>query len=364
MYRDIKVISFDTDLCCGEILHPSMLPMCCKDETDGWIAVRIFCGLRVLLMNRKYSKEILCSCNLSDQSDIAICIASNALSFRDNYWIKEESSSLQWRDVNLYDNEFNKVLPIVSLTGKQLFVNINEKLFTGELTAKGTRAKCFLRMDSKIFLVKAETNEEIASEIIAYEIASCFKIDCTKYASIYIYDRDCSICNIQTNSEVEFIPCSDVMKKFHDVSMNSKSDYFRYFIETDKINFLRMILFDYITLNTDRNRDNFGLKRCHGIIQGMYPLFDHDSCFKGINTDANYFVTGMSFKDSLSFVANLYPEEFATLRQQFSDGLQMIKSDSFRSLFLLYKSEFEYDGLIQRIKDVVGEGVTDRISAF
>lgn len=48
MYRDIKVISFDTDLCCGEILHLSMLPMCCQDETDGWIAVRIFCGLRVV----------------------------------------------------------------------------------------------------------------------------------------------------------------------------------------------------------------------------------------------------------------------------------------------------------------------------
>ncbi len=74
------------------------------------------------------------------------------------------------------------------------------------------------------------------------------------------------------------------------------------FMDNDPVNFVKMQVFDYITLNTDRNRDNFALLRKNGKIAGLYPVFDHDSCFKGISGKAIYFVTGLSFKESMNYL--------------------------------------------------------------
>ena len=92
MYRDIPVIKFNTDTKDSVILHPNFLPFGQRKIENGWNIIRSFCADRMLLTNRKYCKEILTSCLINDQSDVNICLISRALSFRDNYWIKQENS--------------------------------------------------------------------------------------------------------------------------------------------------------------------------------------------------------------------------------------------------------------------------------
>lgn len=366
MYNNLPVLEFDLNASCGKVLHKSMLPFCIKDITDGWLAINIFCNIRVMSMNRKYSKEILCSCNINDQTNLNICIISHALSFRDNYWIKEKQSALKWQDVNLYDNEFSLEIADVALTGEQKSVIIDDRLFTGELTGKGTRSKCFMRQSEKIVLIKEETFDEIASEIIAYYIAKALNISCTRYASIKIYDRDCSVCLLQTSNNKELIPCRDIMQRYHDSEMSKSSAYFNEIMSYDNHGFLQMMIFDYVTLNTDRNRDNFGLLQQNGQIIGLYPLFDHDSCFKGKSEDANYFVTGMSFRDTASYLRSVIHSNVKIMKE-LQDGLEIMRENNFKQFFLEYKNLSEYEGMISRLQKLITKTEKDsikKIAAF
>ena len=40
----------------------------------------------------------------------------------------------------------------------------------------------------------------------------------------------------------------------------------------DAEQFILMQIMDYITLNIDRNRDNFGVEMCNNEIVGLYPV--------------------------------------------------------------------------------------------
>lgn len=144
-YIDTNVIKFDTVYEAVSVLNPSLLPYSIANMSVSYDMVRKFCSDRILMMNRKHRKEILDSCGLSNKSAIYICLLCKGLSFRDNYWICREGSKDTWSTVNLYDNSFSKELAHTALTGDASKVLIGDNVFTGELTNKGTRAKCFHR---------------------------------------------------------------------------------------------------------------------------------------------------------------------------------------------------------------------------
>lgn len=351
MYKDIAVLGFDTETQEATLLNADYIPLCIrlKNGDYSFDSIRQFCSLRVLLMNRAYCKEILTSCGVEDQSDINICIISRALSFRDNYWIKSESSEEKWNSVNLYTNSFSVQAANVALTGVMDTIDIGGKLYTGELSGKGTRPKCFIRRGDDILLFKAETVDEIKSEIISAVIASVLGL---KRPTRYWYEKaqgkDCSVCKILTSENSELVHYRDIMSYHDEVTMSYASSSYQFLMALDPEQFLLMQLFDYVTLNTDRNRDNFGMEMRNNTFVGLYPIYDHDSCFKGKSTNGTYFPTGLTFDQTISYLKSLH--EYHLIRDRIDTAVNYFHSTEFQDIFLKFKSIDIYESMLWRLK--------------
>ena len=233
-YKDDIVFKFNMYNKTLHIINMKLL----HNKPIDYNLVTKFCSDRILMRNRKYCKEMLTACGIDDQNDVSICVICKGLSFRDNYWISRTNSDLKWKDVNLYDNVFSFEISKVALTGNMSTVTI-DNIFTGELTAKGTKAKCYIRKNNGLFLYKHETRSEILSEIVTFIIATALKLPCSKYALSTIFDRECSVCQIFTSERYELIPCRDIMSMCN-CNMSFYSDYYKAFMSVDAINFIKM----------------------------------------------------------------------------------------------------------------------------
>lgn len=224
---------------------------------------------------------------------------------------------------------------------------IGDKIFTGELTGKGTKAKCYYRNGSKVIMIKNETKSEILSEVITYYIAQALGIACSKYEIRNIFGQECSVCEILTCEERELIPCRDILSYYNTNRMNYQDDYYAFFMALDPLSFIRMQILDYVVLNTDRNRDNFGILMYNGKMLGLYPLFDHDSCFKGKSTNGNYFPTGITFSKTLDLLKNQYHQFYRAIH--IGRFREILNGKNFREVFLKCKSAEEYEGMMRRV---------------
>ncbi len=356
-YKDSIVLVFNIETKSLKVINPRMLPLSIANREHTYDMIRVFCSSRLLMMNREYCKEILTACGICDQSDVNICIMSRALSFRDNYWICAADSNETWKTINLYNNEFSIPVGKVALTGDMDNITveniIDDQLYTGELTNKGTRAKCYMREDGNIYLLKSESYKEIASEVISPYIAYALGLDCAIYKYIKRFGQDCSVCQITTSETREMIPCRDVMEYYGESKMNSESMTYNAFIGVDAINFIKMQLFDYITLNIDRNRDNYGLLSQNGKFVSLYPVFDHDFCFKGKSVEGFYFPSGLTFKKTLSMIKLKYSQQYQFVYSRLLQAKSFLESQNFKGVFLKYKTQKEYDGMMGRVNDLL-----------
>lgn len=359
MYNDIPIIKFNNDKLEANIVHKNLLPYknplpySCKRSDDGYDMIKTFAANRVMLMNRKHCKEILDSCLIDDQSDLNICLIGKALSFRDNYWIKKEDSDEKWKDVNLYNNPFSEEIAYTALTGETSSIHIGDEIFTGELTSYGTRAKCYERREDGIYLIKNETINEIFAEVYGAKMARIINLPTATYTYEKLNGLDCSVTKINTNLTKELIPARDILL-YTDSKMQMNSSYYQFFMNYDAINFIKMQLLDYVTLNTDRNRDNFGLLRKRGQIKGLFPNYDLDSFFKGKSEDAYYFVTGKSFGNTLKTLKTKYPEIYKELIPDFRELYDFINDVEFRDIFETTFGNTNYENLMIRCEDVIG----------
>ena len=362
MWRDIPVIAFNPEKRTGEIIHDSLIRF---DKCDGSVTpyeiIENFCASRILFMNRKYSKDILLACGIDDQSPINICIVGKGLSFRDNYWIKEENSTDTWSSVNLYNNEFSHLISRVALTGDRVQVELNDNLYTGELSNLGTRTKCIIRYKNNIILAKEETSKEIAAEVLSSILCEKLGILSTKYIKTTVFDRQCSVCTIATSENIEMLHYRNLLHSQRS-RMDFNSESYKFLMDKDYRNFIKMHIFDYITLNTDRNRDNFALQYINGTLVGQYPLYDHDSCFKGLSTDATYFVTNLSFRESIKMLKENYTKRYRDVINSMQNSYMCFLKES-KDLFHDAGLDCDYEGFSYRLKECFEIGRTSIFSA-
>lgn len=353
-YKNDIVFKFNIEQRTISMVNQNLLPISLQNKPITFDLVQKFCADRILMLNRGYCKEILTACGIEDQNDINICIMCRALSFRDNYWISRTNKIETWESVNLYKNNFSLDISHIALTGNMQNVmegnELGDKIFTGELTGKGTRAKCYYRNDNGVIMIKNATQQEILSEVITYYIAQALGVACTRYQIKSMFGKECSVCEILTCEERELIPCRDILSYYNTNQMNYQSDYYAFFMAIDPINFIKMQILDYVTLNTDRNRDNFGILAYQGKMMGLYPLFDHDSCFKGKSVNGNYFPTGITFKKTLELLKTQYYQYYNNLNiPRFKE---ILHSSTFKTVFLKCKSVGEYESMMRRTKNL------------
>lgn len=109
-----------------------------------------------------------------------------------------------------------------------------------------------------------------------------------------------------------------------------------------------MQIFDYVTLNTDRNRDNFGVEMCDNSFVGLYPVYDHDSCFKGKSTKGTYFPTGLTFAQTIGYLKSL--QEYQLIQERIQTAVSYFSSYEFHDIFLKMKPVEVYESMLMRLK--------------
>lgn len=259
-----------------------------EDFTYNWIQYR------ATPVARTNAKQILNAFRLPQNNAYNICLACRALSIQDTFWLKADDENITWKEVNLFENEFDQSIPSLALFGEynakhMPFYQRNNKIHTPELTGQGAAAKCFIHEKDGIYLYKIGKKELLADEIL-----NIFGIDHVAYSEIdernliniadekhieKVKSEGESIvkCKIITSPDIGIITYEDfaVYCDYHD------KDGLNEIIRNNKDSYYTMQIADYIISNEDRHEGNWGLYLDNrtGKELKMHPIFDHDHSF-------------------------------------------------------------------------------------
>lgn len=206
-----------------------------------------------------------------------------ALSLTDYYWIKPIDSDYNWKQVNLFENNFKDDMHIFNRTGS------NTDAFTPNSSLQGDLEKTWLIMKNKRVLVKGNHNslsQESINEVIASEFHK--KQGFNNYVEYSLLEvneeyKYACYCDCFTNNDVEFVSAYDLLTS--EVKPNNVSSYEQLILLAKKHgineNELRdeleyQIMSDYILSNIDRHMYNIGFLRDSKSLKfiSMAPIFD------------------------------------------------------------------------------------------
>jgi hypothetical protein len=221
------------------------------------------------------------------------------LSLSDQYWICPQSKNLRWEDINFFDNEFS------SDVGNAFFEQWTERseekidLFSPDNTSDGWLKKKWIIQGGKRLLIKAGSApfyQEPVNEVIATSIAERLGIPHIVYNLIMDGDQPLSICENMVSSKTELISAWYIMQTEKARNEQSKYQHCLESHEKSGIKDIRsylekMMVLDYIIVNTDRHFNNFGSIRNAETLEwvGPSPIFDsgtslwHNQDIDGIN---------------------------------------------------------------------------------
>ncbi|MEA1891551.1 MAG: XRE family transcriptional regulator [Campylobacterota bacterium] len=237
---------------------------------------------RTIPKNREFVHKILMELNLSFDDIEGIVSISKSLSLNDCYWIVDSQFVGEFKDYNLYDNDFNKTLSLLAYTG---YASMKHKDFISspEFTTNGMLAKAWRKNPQGkegIYLYKAgssgfaNSGKEPYSEFYAYQIAKTMELNITPYALGKWKGNLNSVCELFCTKEFSFIP---IYYLVNEGGWKAVLKYYKNLGEEYYDDLIDMIIFDAIILNTDRHFGNFGLlvdNKTNTIISTA-PIFDN-----------------------------------------------------------------------------------------
>lgn len=238
-----------------------------------------WCASRVLSIDRKFAKEILNSIGVSqattDQDRANISLSYHCVSLIDVFWVKKQSDSISFREINLYDNPLNEAIVDLPLKGKQMTVT-NQEL-APDLSTKGCFPKAWIRDKNGFKLLKDGGDDVVQRELIASQICQCFDFPQVKYTQ-RIYDNQ-----IVTESEIITSKKLSMISKFSfDIyAVNHDLNTIEECIKLDPVAYYGMNILDYLIGNTDRHPENWGFLVDNETNKpvSLYPLMDFNQSF-------------------------------------------------------------------------------------
>ena len=248
------------------------LPFWCQD-IDSWTANRSSAK------HRAHVEKILEMCGAKTKS--GFIALTHCLSLTDTLWVKSDRESVTWKDVNLYENNFDEVVSKLSFDGNGLF-GIQMSTTSPELTTDGAYDKCWLNEKDGIHLIKTgsecarNTGLEPYGEVLASQVfeklCKSVKYSLRKYDGHIVSD-----CKIFTSQEFGYRPISMFYKD--KLTLPKLLEIYRDFGCED--DFRRMVVADCITLNCDRHFGNFGFMVNNDTYERtvLNPCFDFNMAF-------------------------------------------------------------------------------------
>lgn len=214
-----------------------------------------------------------------------------ALSLTDCYWIKPKDSSLTWKDVNLYENDFIDVIGDALFTGKTSVKKTKNKYNVASSSGELKKKWC-IDKDNKRILIKGNLGKSYQQSLNEVFISKIHQQLNEKYALSYELidiniDKDRTIIGCKSidfcNSKVEFISASEIVDGRKLKGSDNPFDCFRQgcielgMKEKDFDDYMDyLILTDCLFTNVDRHLNNIGILRDPDTLKliGFSPIFD------------------------------------------------------------------------------------------
>lgn len=253
----------------------------------------------------RQDKDILLE-NLQGKSLYELSLAYYGLSLSDQYWIKSKNDSVEWKDINFFQNDFSQDMGLF-MFGKS---DSSFSLKTPNNTSDGWLKKAWILDDDKRMLVKGSSKpyyQEAFNEKIAYEISQILGINHIKYEIKNIGDKYFSVCKNFIDENTELIPVNAIVQNVQKPNHISIYDFVveelqKLGISDAKTKIDDMLLLDHIIFNEDRHFNNFGFIRNVETleIKNMAPIYDSgtslfyntlDTAIKSYNPDVKPFYT-------------------------------------------------------------------------
>lgn len=207
---------------------------------------------------------------------------SHGLSLSDQYWVKPESSDLEWDTVNFFTNLFDEELGRTLLTARssshRFSLNAPDASTGGDLPKRWTIAG-----DGTRILIKAgRTGQEPVNELIASDLCSRLGIPAVRYNLGEYDNRPVSTCPEMLTDTEELVSAWQILESVkRDNRLSARDQWIRaaqlfgcegaaVVHATDD-----WLLVDYLMRNIDRHYNNFGLIRDVETLRVRpAPLFD------------------------------------------------------------------------------------------
>ena len=269
-----------------------------------------------------------------------------ALSLSDQYWIKEEKSSIKWNDINFFENDFK----YKGYLEASLSTESSEKadLHSPNNTTDGMLQKGWIIENGKRVLVKGiyqPSREEPINEWLASNICKRLNFEYCNYSIDIVNSKIVSKCDNFITSDEEIISAYDVLNS--KPKSNNINDFEHYIqileghnIPNARKNVEDMFIIDFLMMNFDRHLKNFGIIRNVNTLEWTRttPIFDTgesmqcDKLTSEINfsngTGKFFTNTNKKFSEMLSNIKDISRIDISAL-----DGLV----DEYKSILLKYQ---------------------------
>ena len=280
MALDIPVLEFEVidknKLHIVAVIKKEQLPFALINSISDK-ALCVWLEKRCIPVSRPLYLDLMDALNVD--SRLFLSFKNRGLSLSDPFWIKGETESVAWKELNFYDN------PYSTDTGDFL-LGISKETSnkpTPDICTNGVQPKLWIKKDKDYLLKFSNTvnSQEPINEVVCSKIASVFPhLNAVLYKEASYKGKKSSACENFIKAGWEFVPAyyftlNQVQGEnlYYTIQKNAK----RYGIHGIK-NFLsEMIAFDYLINNIDRNLGNFGFIRDvkSNTFVGIAPLFDN-----------------------------------------------------------------------------------------
>lgn len=306
-----------------------------------------------------------------------------ALSLSDQYWLKEENSNVEWKDINFFTNNFEYEAYLeASLVSSSSMKKVDNEtiLRSPNNTTDGMLQKGWIIEDGKRVLVKGtytQNKEEPINEWLASNISKRLGFDYCEY-KVEWSDKTglISKCDNFINENEEIVSAYDIFR--YEIKPDCLNDYEFYVqilekhnVPNARKNVADMFVVDYLMMNTDRHMKNFGIIRNVETLDWVRttPIFD-----TGQSMECDKYTSQIDFLNECGkFFSNTnknYEDILRTVRKDITDiNLDRLDGvcDEYQLLLESYADKMDIsdnrinklvDGLAERIeilKDRIGK---------
>ena len=205
------------------------------------------------------------------------------LSLSDQYWVRPTDSSIEYKDINFFEHDFEDSEFINATFGNELDSSTKISLISPNNTTDGRLKKTWVIDGVKRYLLKGGYKNEVMqpfNEVLASMICDRLGFEHVKYTLDVVNDKVVSKCECFINQNTEFVPAQQILHNMV-VKENAYEEYVGILENREIVDALEklenMFILDYLMLNEDRHLNNFGIIRDVNTLEWLdvAPIFDN-----------------------------------------------------------------------------------------